>query len=109
MNEHFIGIQISKFRKAAGLTQEELGEAVGVSGQAVSRWECGGAPDVMLLPAIADRLGVTVDALFGRDGGARVPVEDAVGGWLCSFPWRTGWGFLTWDIFRPAIPTWATA
>ena len=86
MNEHFIGIQISKFRKAAGLTQEELGEAVGVSGQAVSRWECGGAPDVMLLPAIADRLGVTVDALFGRDGGARVPVEDAVGGWLCSFP-----------------------
>ncbi len=43
MNEHFIGIQISKFRKEAGLTQEELGEAVGVSGQAVSRWECGGA------------------------------------------------------------------
>ena len=38
MNEHFIGIQISKFRKEAGLTQEELGEAVGVSGQAVSRW-----------------------------------------------------------------------
>ncbi len=46
MNDQLIGAQISKFRKAAGLTQEELGEAVGISGQAVSRWECGGAPDV---------------------------------------------------------------
>lgn len=61
MNEHLIGIQISNYRKAAGMTQEELGEAVGISGQAVSRWECGGAPDISLLPAIADRLGVTID------------------------------------------------
>ena len=35
MNEHFIGIQISKFRKAAGLTQEELGKALEVSTQAI--------------------------------------------------------------------------
>ena len=86
MNDHLIGIQISKFRKAAGLTQEELGEAVGISGQAVSRWECGGAPDVTLLPAIADKFGVTIDDLFGRDGSERVDVEDVIGGWLCSFP-----------------------
>ena len=86
MNDHVIGIQISKFRKAAGLTQEELGEAVGISGQAVSRWECGGAPDVALLPAIADKLGVTIDALFGRDGSERVDVEAVVGRYLCSFP-----------------------
>ncbi|MBD5493602.1 MAG: helix-turn-helix transcriptional regulator [Lachnospiraceae bacterium] len=86
MNDHLIGIQISKFRKVAGITQEELGEAVGISGQAVSRWECGGAPDVTLLPAIADKLGVTIDALFGRDGSERVAVEDVIGGWLCSFP-----------------------
>ncbi len=83
MNDHLIGIQISQFRKAAGLTQEELGEAVGISGQAVSRWECGGAPDVTLLPAIADKLGVTIDALFGREGSERV---DVVGRYLCSFP-----------------------
>ena len=88
MNDHVIGIQISKFRKAAGLTQEELGEAVGISGQAVSRWECGGAPDVALLPAIADKLGVTIDALFGRDGSERVDVEEVVGRYLCSFPAR---------------------
>lgn len=86
MNDHLVGIQISKFRKAIGLTQEELGEAVGISGQAVSRWECGGAPDITLLPAIADTLGVTIDALFGRAGSERVDIEDAVGGWLCSFP-----------------------
>ncbi|MCM1117738.1 MAG: helix-turn-helix domain-containing protein [bacterium] len=86
MNDHLIGIQISKFRRAAGMTQEELGEAVGISGQAVSRWECGGAPDISLLPAIADKLGITIDALFGRDGNERVDVEDVVGGWLCSFP-----------------------
>ena len=88
MSDHInlIGTQISKFRKAAGLTQEELGEAVGISGQAVSRWECGGAPDVTLLPAIADKLGVTIDALFGREGSERVDVEDVVGRFLCSFP-----------------------
>lgn len=86
MNDHLIGIQISKFRRAAGMTQEELGEAVGISGQAVSRWECGGAPDITLLPAIADKLGVTIDALFGRDGNGHVDIEDVVGGWLSSFP-----------------------
>lgn len=86
MNDHLIGIQISKYRKAAGLTQEELGEVVGISGQAVSRWECGGAPDITLLPAIADKLGITIDALFGREGSERTDVEDVVGSWLCSFP-----------------------
>ncbi len=86
MNCDSLGEQIAKFRKAQGLTQEDLAKSVGVSSQAVSRWECGGAPDVTLLPAIADRLGVTIDALFGREGGERVDVEQAVGRWLRSFP-----------------------
>lgn len=86
MNDQLIGAQISKFRKAAGLTQEELGEAVGISGQAVSRWECGGAPDVTLLPAIADKLEVTIDALFGREESERMDAADVVGRWLCTFP-----------------------
>lgn len=63
-----LGENIAKYRKEAGINQEELGKAAGVSAQAVSRWECGGTPDVELLPAIADRLHVSIDALFGRDG-----------------------------------------
>ena len=46
MNNAFIGGQITKYRKELGMTQEELGKAVGVSTQAVSRWENGGAPDL---------------------------------------------------------------
>lgn len=86
MENNLIGGQIVKYRKAAGLTQEELGRAVGVSTQAVSRWECGGAPDVTLLPAIADRLGVTIDSLFGREGGEKVNIHDTVRKWIRSLP-----------------------
>jgi len=61
-----IGQTIAELRKQKGSTQEELASAAGVSAQAVSKWENGGAPDAELLPAIADFLGVTVDRLFGR-------------------------------------------
>ena len=57
------------FRKEKGLTQEELAETVGVSAQAVSKWELGSMPDAALLPAVADVLGVTIDELFGRGKG----------------------------------------
>ena len=86
MDNGIIGTQITKFRKAAGITQEELGRAAGVSTQAVSRWENGGAPDVTLLPAIADRLGVTIDALFGREGGEVQDIEDQVQKWARTLP-----------------------
>lgn len=42
-----IGSTIAALRKKLGFTQEQLGEAVGVSGQAVSKWENGGAPDTV--------------------------------------------------------------
>lgn len=86
MNNNLIGEQITKFRKAAGLTQEDLGKAVGVSTQAVSRWECGGAPDVSLLPAIADRLGVTIDALFGREESVPQDIVDQMCRYTASLP-----------------------
>lgn len=86
MENNLIGSQIMKFRKAAGMTQEELGRSVGVSTQAVSRWECGGTPDVTLLPAIADRLGVTVDALFGREGGETVDLFQLARKWVHTLP-----------------------
>ena len=78
--------QIAALRKERGLTQEQLGKMVGVSSQAVGKWEKGGAPDVELLPVIAEKLGDTIDALFGLEGGEGVDVTGAVCGWLFSFP-----------------------
>ena len=60
-----IGEKIAKYRKHKGYTQEQLGELVGVSGQAVSKWENGGVPDTYLLPTISKALDVSIDALFG--------------------------------------------
>ena len=62
-----IGKQIKKYRMAKNITQEQLGQLVGVTTQAVSEWERGGTPDAELLPSLADALGVNVDALFGRE------------------------------------------
>lgn len=86
MSDSILCAQIARYRKAAGMTQEELGKAVGVSTQAVSRWECGGTPDVGLLPAIADRLGVTIDALFGREEGTPQNIDALFTQWLRTFP-----------------------
>lgn len=100
MDNSVIGGQITKFRKAAGITQEELGRAVGVSTQAVSRWECGGTPDVTLFPAIADKLGVPIDALFGREGGESLDVEKVVCRWAQTLPREQVVGKLTHLIWR---------
>ena len=78
--------RIAALRKERGLTQEQLGNLVGVSSQAVSKWEKGGTPDVELLPVLSRQLGVTIDALFGMEAGEQEAVEDAVGRWLRGFP-----------------------
>ena len=62
-----MGERIKELRKGAGMTQEELGNKIGVSAQAVSKWECGSVPDTELIPKIADCFGVAIDALFGRE------------------------------------------
>ena len=59
-----IGKQIKKYRTENGITQEKLGQIIGVTTQAVSRWERGGMPDVEVLPLLSDALGVSIDALF---------------------------------------------
>lgn len=60
-----IGKQIKKYRMEKGITQEQLGELVGVTTQAVSKWERGGTPDIELLPKLAEVLSVSIDTLFG--------------------------------------------
>lgn len=67
MSLDIIGKQIAMLRKEKGIKQEELANYVGVSTQAVSKWENGGVPDTELLPKIADFFSVSVDFLFGRD------------------------------------------
>lgn len=63
-----IGENIKKYRKLRGFTQEELASELGVTAQAVSRWEAGvGMPDISLIVPIAQNLGVTTDILFGMD------------------------------------------
>ena len=61
-----VGITIAKLRHEKQAKQEELANYVGVSIQAVSKWENGGTPDIDLLPQIADFFGTSIDALFGR-------------------------------------------
>ncbi len=60
-----IGSQISLYRKSLNMTQEELGKLVGVSNQAVSKWESEiTLPDVLLLPRITKALNITLDELY---------------------------------------------
>ena len=64
MNES-IGNRISKFRKAKGLTQEALANLMGVSSQAVSKWETDAScPDITALPQLCRILGITADELL---------------------------------------------
>jgi tellurite methyltransferase len=57
---------IARYRKEQGLTQEVLGEKLGISFQAVSKWETGQTiPDTALLPELARALNISVDKLLG--------------------------------------------
>lgn len=61
-----LGNNIRNLRHRDKRTQEALAEALGVTSQAVSRWEAGGSyPDMSLIPSIANYFGVTIDELFG--------------------------------------------
>ncbi|MBR5312194.1 MAG: helix-turn-helix transcriptional regulator [Clostridia bacterium] len=58
--------QMRELRRKRGSTQDELAQALGVTPQAVSRWENGICyPDMELLPAMANYFGVSIDELFG--------------------------------------------
>ena len=62
-----IGKNIARLRKEKGLTQAELGDLLGISNQAISKWENEiTMPDVTILPLIADTFGCYIDELFGR-------------------------------------------
>lgn len=62
-----MGRAIRANRLRCNLTQERLAQALGVTAQAVSRWESGqGCPDIALLPELSAMFGVSIDELFER-------------------------------------------
>lgn len=63
-----LGENLRKFRLQRELTQEQLADILGVSAQAVSRWENGTTyPDITLLPTVASYFEITLDELMGMD------------------------------------------
>ena len=71
-NKIRIGECILNYRKQHGLTQSDFGELLGVSTQAVSKWErklC--YPDIFLLPAISDLIGISIDEMMKKE-----PIEN---------------------------------
>ncbi len=76
MENQKIGVFICEARKAKGLTQKQLSEALGVTDKAVSKWERGvSCPDISLLTPLAGVLGVTVTELLA--GEAQPPAPEA--------------------------------
>lgn len=71
MDSKLVGAQIAYLRKEKGLTQNDLGDRLGVSFQAVSKWERGETlPDTAILLDLANALGTSVD--FILSGGCQV-------------------------------------
>lgn len=71
-----LGSNIKKARLKLGLTQEELSFQLGVTSQAVSRWESGaGMPDISMIVPLAQTLSVSTDALFGLEQSGTAEVQ----------------------------------
>ena len=81
-----LGKKIATYRKNMNITQEALANQLGISNQAVSKWETEQSyPDVELLPKIADIFNITLDELFDREG---VPVSKVSAGDNAVLPWE---------------------
>ena len=84
-----VGNHIAELRKTKGLTQNDLGERLNVSFQAVSKWERGETlPDTAILPDIADVLETTVDNILSGGKAAvhfrgKISVSDMIQGLTC--------------------------
>lgn len=74
-----LGAKIRELRHRDGRTQEMLADALGVTSQAVSRWESGGSyPDMELMPSIANYFGVTIDELFGYNNERSKKIDEII-------------------------------
>lgn len=74
-----LGEQLRALRRRDGRTQEDLAQALGVTPQAVSRWEkalC--FPDMALIPSIANYFGVSIDELFGYQNDRDRKIDEII-------------------------------
>ena len=70
--ESTLGKRITVHRKRLGLTQDQLADKLGITAQAVSKWENDlSCPDISILPKLADIFGISIDELLGRE---QIPV-----------------------------------
>ncbi len=80
-----MGQTIGQRRRAMNMTQEALANILGVSNQAVSKWESDQCyPDIELLPKLADQFGITIDQLFGREPVQIAPMKTK---YVDGLPW----------------------
>ena len=97
--EQTLGKRIMQHRKRLGMTQDQLAERLGVTAQAVSKWENDqSCPDISIIPKLAGIFGITTDALLGsapdepaREAEVVDPHEEEESG--------SGWE-LSWDSGR---------
>ena len=79
-----IGKQIFFLRKSKGITQEQLAQKLGVTNQAVSKWESEQClPDIQLIPEIADFFSVSINELMGvetknNDDDILITIKNAI-------------------------------
>ena len=74
-----LGNKIRELRRAQKRTQEELATALGVTSQAVSRWEAGGSyPDMEIIPSIANYFGISIDELFGYESNRDRKIDQII-------------------------------
>lgn len=78
-----LAANILKYRKKSGLSQDELAQKLGVTFQAVSKWEnAKAAPDIAFLPIMADVFGCYIDELFSREVKTEIHYDHCA-----EFPW----------------------
>lgn len=76
-NGEILGNKLYELRKQAGLSQEAFAEKLGVSRQAVSKWECGASlPDTDNLITIANLYNISLDELIGRPAPEKTEKAD---------------------------------
>ena len=78
--EQTLGKRIAQHRKRLGLTQDALAEKLGITAQAVSKWENDlSCPDISMLPKLAEIFGITTDELLGAEPKAKVYEAEVIG------------------------------